>query len=665
MSERYGKLYSLPEKLYAEGAPVIISAGNLLKDTQTGKVLAQLKIKNISSKTIKAAKVLIRTLDTTGKPMDGDTEKNYLDLSAGQGEDFGQKEAVSLPDDAVRRFRAEVTYAAFSDDSTWEGSAAPWEPLPEAVSLEKELGDEELVRQYRLKYGAACESVPQKHKDLWLCACGAWNRGEKCYACGKGKETLLSLDLDALKADRDVRLAQEKAERETKEAADKAAAEASRKKTKKLFAILAPALVFCLAALLILTKVVIPNSNYNKAQALLEEGKYDQALAAFEAMNGYKDSTAKIAEVNEAKTERENEAAYETAVALMESGQYDRAILIFQRLGGYRDSAAKIDEGKEKELQDLYAQAESLLKEGKPYEAVRAFFKIKDYGDSLDRCVALWGKITDPPIAAGQAFSAGLCSDGTVITAGDNIYGQCDAAEWEDVVAIATGQWHTAALFSDGTVKATGYNEYGQCDVSEWEQITAISAGQFETVGLKEDGTVVAIGRNQFGQCDTSSWTRIVSISIDQTALIGLRDDGTVVAAGDNTYGQCNVFSWDHIVAVAAGGGHVVGLKEDGTVLAAGSNKYGQCDVKEWKDVVAIAAGAGHTVGLISDGTVIAAGYNESGQCDVSGWKNITAIAAGKLHTLGLCADGTVVAVGYNEFGQCDVSEWKNIKRPG
>ena len=665
MSERYGRLYSLPENLYAEGAPVIISAGNLLKDTQTGKILAQLKIKNISSKIIKAAKVLIRTLDTTGKPIDGDTEKNYLDLYARQGEYFGQKDAVSLPNDTVRRFRAEVTYVAFSDDSTWDGSAAPWEPLPEAVSMKKELGDEELVRQYRLKYGGACKVIPQEHQDLWLCTCGAWTRGGKCYACGKGKEALFSLDLDELKADRDVRLAREKAEREAKEASDKAAAEASRKKTKKLLTFLAPAFAVCLTLLLIVTKVVIPNSSYNKAQALLEEGKYDEAIAAFEAMNGYKDSTAKIAEANEAKTERENEAAYETAVALMESGQYDRAILIFQRLGSYRDSAEKIKEVKEKELQDLYAQAESLLNEGKPYEAVRAFFKIKDYRDSLDRCVALWGKITNPPLSAGQAFSVGLCSDGTVITAGDNNYGQCDAAEWKDVVAIAAGLWHTVGLFPDGTVKAAGFNEYGQCDVSEWEHITAISAGQFETVGIKEDGTVVAIGRNQFGQCDTSSWTRIVSVSIDQTVLIGLRDDGTVVAAGDNTYGQCNVSSWNHIIAVAAGGGHVVGLKEDGTVLAAGSNKYGQCDVSEWKNVVAIAAGAGHTVGLLSDGTVIAAGYNESGQCDVSGWKIIIAIAAGKLHTLGLCADGTVVAVGYNEFGQCDVSEWKNIKLPG
>ena len=74
MSERYAKLSSLPKNLYAEGAPVIVSAGNLLKDNQTGKVLAQLKIKNISAKTVKAAKVRIHALDTTGKALDGDAE---------------------------------------------------------------------------------------------------------------------------------------------------------------------------------------------------------------------------------------------------------------------------------------------------------------------------------------------------------------------------------------------------------------------------------------------------------------------------------------------------------------------------------------------------------------------------------------------------------------
>ena len=43
MEERYTRLFSLPENLYSAGAPVMIAAGALLKDNQTGKVLAQLK----------------------------------------------------------------------------------------------------------------------------------------------------------------------------------------------------------------------------------------------------------------------------------------------------------------------------------------------------------------------------------------------------------------------------------------------------------------------------------------------------------------------------------------------------------------------------------------------------------------------------------------------
>lgn len=41
MGERYEKLFSLPQDLYALGSPLLIEAGNLLKDTQTGRVLGR------------------------------------------------------------------------------------------------------------------------------------------------------------------------------------------------------------------------------------------------------------------------------------------------------------------------------------------------------------------------------------------------------------------------------------------------------------------------------------------------------------------------------------------------------------------------------------------------------------------------------------------------
>lgn len=400
MSERYTKLFSLPENLYAEGAPVIFSAGNLLKDNQTGKVLAQLKIKNVAAKPLKAATVLIHPQDAAGKPMAGDTQQKYLDLTAKTGEEFGQKTAVFLPDASARGFSIEVTQAVFSDNSTWEGTDAAWEQLPAPESLSSKLGDAELLKQYKLQFGGACETVPQENKDLWLCACGAWNRGEKCCACGKEKSTLFSLDLDALRADKDARLATEEAEREAKEAADKAAAEAKAKKTKKILAIAIPALAAALALFLLLTEVVIPNSRYNKAVALLDAGQYEDALAVLRQIKDYKDSRQLILLAdhgiqererleNEARIEEKNKIAYEEAEAFLTAEDYDEAIIAFQKLGDYRDS-------REKKNLAAYKKASQLFEIGEYKEAYLVFLSLGDYSDCPDRADNCASLLLDP-----------------------------------------------------------------------------------------------------------------------------------------------------------------------------------------------------------------------------------------------------------------------------
>lgn len=50
MSERYTRLFALPQYLYTDNAPVVIMAGVLLRDNETGDILVQLKFKNISKK---------------------------------------------------------------------------------------------------------------------------------------------------------------------------------------------------------------------------------------------------------------------------------------------------------------------------------------------------------------------------------------------------------------------------------------------------------------------------------------------------------------------------------------------------------------------------------------------------------------------------------------
>lgn len=713
MSERFTKLLSLPPDLYAEGSPLIVSAGNLLKDNQTGQVLVQLKIKNISPKTVKAATVAIRALDTMGRPIEGDAAKEYLDLSVRQGEEFGQKAAIPLPNPSTRGVTVAVQEVVFADNSAYEGTDAPWEPLPAATPLTRTLEDLELVKQYELTFGGPCQVTPQEHKNLWQCACGAWNREGTCYACRKGKSALFSLDLESLKADKNARLVREKAEREAQAAAEKAAAEqaaaeaaARAKKTKKLLAILIPAAVLCLAAILLITQVLIPNSNYKKAMALLDAGQYEEAIAAFEALDGYKDSEkqidsakAAIAEQErlkaeqaqrekEAKAEQERleqqakaeqerlaaeakvEGDYAAAVALYAAGKYEEAIAAFDALDGYKDSTDQIIHCEIAIKDEMYDAAKELYASEQYKEAISAFTALDGYKDSDGyRGECLYHLIRKNTIAAGGNHTVGIKADGTVIAVGSNIYSQSNVSAWKSVVAVAAGTSHTVGLNADGTVIAVGDKTSGRCDISDWESIVAVAAGFWNTVGLKADATVVVVGNNDYGQCNVSDWNDIIAVSSGSFHTVGLKANGTVVATlytghQSQNYGQCNVSDWKDIVSIAAGYAYTVGLKADGTVIAIGRNAEEQCDVSGWKNIVAISAGGSHTVGLKADGTVVAVGNNSSGQCDVSEWKDIVAIAAGAFHTVGLKADGTVIATGKSDKGQCDVSGWTDIRVP-
>lgn len=149
MSERYSKLFALSENLYSAGAPVVIAAGALQKDNQTGKVFAQLKIRNIQDKVIKAATVKITPFDTVGKPLGGTVDYQYLDLAAGRDTDFGQKTPVMLKEATARSFAVSVSEIIFADNSTWSASDGTWEALsatdPIKQEIDKRLADKRVM----------------------------------------------------------------------------------------------------------------------------------------------------------------------------------------------------------------------------------------------------------------------------------------------------------------------------------------------------------------------------------------------------------------------------------------------------------------------------------------------------------------------------------------
>ena len=371
-------------------------------------------------------------------------------------------------------------------------------------------------------------------------------------------------------------------EAEEQEAAEKARA-AKKKKARKIACIVAAAAVLALAVFLVVTKVIIPAKQYKEAEALEEAGKYQEAIAAFDALGDYKDARERSFALWDQVTQRE--------------------------VSGWTDIVA-VSAGS--------AHTVGLRSDGTVVAVGNNGFGQRE--------VSGWTDIV--AVSAGSARTVGLRSDGTVVAVGDNDYGRCDVSGWRDIVAISAGNEHTVGLRSDGTVLAVGWNYCGRCDVSGWRDIVAVSAGYYHTVGLRSDGTVVATKHTgdqkyNYGQCEVSGWTDIVAVSAGWYHTVGLRADGTVVAVGNNGDGQCDVSDWTDVVAVSAGKYHTVGLRSDGTVVAVGRNGSGQCDVSGWTDIVAVSAGGYHTVGLRADGSVVTVGSNSFGQCNVSGWKNI------------------------------------------
>ena len=163
--------------------------------------------------------------------------------------------------------------------------------------------------------------------------------------------------------------AEQEAKRQAKERKRREAeAAAAKKKRNTILGILAAVVV--VAAVLVVTLVIIPGNNYRNAVALQQAGRYEEAITAFEALNGYGDSAAQIEACHTSIKERD----YQAAVVLQQAGRYDEAIVAFTALDSYSDSKAQISETK-------YLQAKALTAKGDYAGAVAIFTGIKGYKD--------------------------------------------------------------------------------------------------------------------------------------------------------------------------------------------------------------------------------------------------------------------------------------------
>lgn len=229
-------------------------------------------------------------------------------------------------------------------------------------------------------------------------------------------------------------------------------------------------------------------------------------------------------------------------------------------------------------------------------------------------------------ISAGGRHSLALKADGTVQSWGNNEYGQLGdgspnqqrnlpraVSGLSGIASIAAGGRHSLALKADGTVLSWGDNFYGQLGdgtaterllpgpVSGLSGIISLATSDDHNLALNVDGTVQSWGNNLYGQLGDGTVTQrstlpvtvrgvggITSIATGMDHSLALRADGTVLSWGRNLRGQLGdgtttnrilpgpVSGLSGITSLAAGDNHNLALKADGTVQSWGENGSGQ-----------------------------------------------------------------------------------------
>ncbi len=428
MAERFAEVFRLPKDLYVEGSPVLLEAGVLLKDTKTQKMLAQLKFRNLSEKTIKGLLIKLCLMDIGGAVLNPEFDYTYLDLNAKNGEEFGPRTPVYLPEDNVRNIRINGVVVYFWDGTSCITEGAGWAALPAQERIEEHFEQQDLRDQWHIELGPYSGLFPTKSDGLFRCTCGAVNldSAERCYFCKRSLAKMQSLlegttlaDLSAerfrLEAEKEAarleqqRLEEERIKLEQEERERKAAEEAEkrrqrRKKARRIILLIAGIL---LLGFLVYATIwhVIPYVKYQNANKSLDNKAFDEAYEIFTGLGTFSDSEARAtdtlyqkglylieseefitaAETFERIPEYEdsfakayycrNEAAYRAADELLSAGKYLDAADAFLALGNYADS-------KEKVLKAKYLYAAELLENGEYEKARDAFTEISDYEDS-------------------------------------------------------------------------------------------------------------------------------------------------------------------------------------------------------------------------------------------------------------------------------------------
>lgn len=345
----------------------------------------------------------------------------------------------------------------------------------------------------------------------------------------------------------------ERAEAEKKAEADRIAAEARKKKTKKIATIVTPIVALAIAAVVIFTTVIQPMMDYNSAVALMEDGKYEEAITAFEAMDGYKDSSEQIVNCENEILEQD----YQSAVALMKEEKYEEEVKIFNSIKKYKDSD-------ELSKESSYLTANKLIEEKKYNEALPILKNIGNYKDSkeIEKEINIFAEIETLKEA----------SVGEVVSFGEKLY---KSVKWRvlekegDGILLITEECIASRMYNDTEKEVT----WGTCTLRTWLNDDFINS----TFSDKEKALIVTTNvtnESEYGKVGKNTKDKIFLLSKEEAEKYFVSDKSR--ATGWDSVGGLtlddNVPAWWLRTPGVFGNDTVCVVEYDGSINMLGDN---------------------------------------------------------------------------------------------
>jgi|GEM_PF-1623562 len=165
-------------------------------------------------------------------------------------------------------------------------------------------------------------------------------------------------------------------------------------------------------------------------------------------------------------------------------------------------------------------------------------------------------------------FTAGLTIGGKVYVT--DYLKDMGINNWNNVSQISSGAHHLVGVLQNGSVVTAGYNIYEQMDTSTWKDIVYAASNTSNVVGINKYRSVIAAGDNLYGQCDLNDWRSIVSVDVGDGFIVGLKSNGTVVAKGRNIYDVCKVEDLKNIIYIDAAETYFIAIDNQNNIFVKG-----------------------------------------------------------------------------------------------